>query len=172
MPPGGSGQIWPSGTDDRMRPLGKPLLALPAIAAIVLIPWTVGLATQLPHRAIAYHWNTAWAGLDIAIAIGLVLTSWLSHRRNVRVALTATATATLMCADAWFDLCTSAPGYSFAYAAAEATAELMVAAVCLVLGLRTRRNADRRIPGDLLASGGTTAGPRGVPLSAPGRGPV
>jgi hypothetical protein len=46
-----------------------------------------------------------------------------------------------MCADSWFDLCTSAPGHPFAYAVAEATAELMVAAVCLVIGLRTQQDA-------------------------------
>jgi hypothetical protein len=92
-----------------VRTLGKPLHPLSAITAIVLIPWTVGIATQLPHLAVAHHWNTAWAGLDVAIAIGLTLTSWLAHRRDVRAALAATATATLMCADDWSDLCTSAP---------------------------------------------------------------
>jgi hypothetical protein len=118
--------------------LGKRLAALPVVAAIVLIPWTVGVATQLPQLAMAYHWNTAWAGLDAAIAFGLALTSWLSRRREPRAALIATATTTLMCVDAWFDLCTSAPGYPFAYAVIEAAAELVLAAVCLVMGLRTR----------------------------------
>jgi hypothetical protein len=153
VPRGGSGQVEASGAEDRVRPLGKPLLALPAIAAIVLMPWTVGLATRLAHRAVAYHWNVAWAGLDVAIAIGLALTSWWGYRRDARAALSATATTTLMCADAWFDLCTSAPGHPFAYAAAEATAELMVAVVCLAIGLLTRRDRDGRIPADLLASG-------------------
>jgi hypothetical protein len=119
-----------------VRALGRPFLALPAIAAVALLPWTIGIATRLPHLAVAHHWNTAWAGLDVAIASGLALTSWLSRRRSARTALTATATATLMCADAWFDLCTSAPGYPFAYAAAEAAAELVVAAVCLFIGFR------------------------------------
>ena len=172
MPRGGSGQVEPSGTADRVRPPGRPLLALPAIAAIVLIPWTVGLATQLPHRAVAHHWNTVWAGLDAAIAIGLALTSWLSHRRDVRAALTATATTTLMCTDAWFDLCTSAPGHPFAYAAAEAAAELLVAAACLAVGLRTRRVADAHLPGDLLGSDDSAGGQRAVPLAAPGHGPA
>ena len=133
-----------------MRPLGRPLLALPAIAAIVLIPWTVGLATQLPYRTVAYHWNIAWTGLDSVIAIGLALTSWLSHRHDARAALTGTATTALMCTDAWFDMCTSAPGHPFAYAAAEAAAEFMVAAACRGIGLRTRRDAHARMPGDLL----------------------
>ena len=61
----------------RVRTLGKPLHALPAITAIVLIPWTVGIATQLPQLAVAHHWNTAWASLNVAI--GLALTSWLAH---------------------------------------------------------------------------------------------
>lgn len=172
MPPGGSGQIELSGTDDRVRPLGRLLLALPATAAIALIPWTVGLATHLPHRAVAYHWNTAWTGLDAVIATGLALTSWLSHRRNARAALTATATTSLMCTDAWFDLCTSAAGRAFAYAAAEATAELMVAVACLAIGLRTRRDADKRTPGDLLESGESVGERRAVPLVTPPQGPV
>ena len=46
-----------------------------------------------------------------------------------------------MCADGWFDLCTSAPGHPFAYAVAKATAELMVAAACLIIGLRTQQDA-------------------------------
>jgi hypothetical protein len=155
-----------------VRPLGKPLLALPAFAAIVLVPWTVGLATQLPHRIVAYHWNTAWTGLDSVIAIGLALTSWLSHRHDARAALTATATTTLMCTDAWFDLCTSAPGRPFAYAFVEAAAELMVAAACLAIGLRTRRNAHARMAGDLLGLGENPGGQRALPLAIPSKGPV
>jgi len=41
-----------------------------------------------------------------------------------------------MCADAWFDLCTSPAGSPFVCTVAEAAAELMVAAVCLAVGLR------------------------------------
>ncbi len=84
-------------------PFGRRALALPAIAAVVLVPWTIGIATRLPHSAVARHWNTAWAGLDVAITVGLTLTSWLGRRRDRRVTLTATATATLMCADVWFE---------------------------------------------------------------------
>lgn len=112
----------------------------------MLVPWTVGIATQLPHSAVARHWNTAWAGLDIAIMVGLALTSRLGRRRDGRVALTATATAMLMCADAWFDLCTSASGTPFACAVAEATAELVVAAVCLGIGLRAARVSPACVP--------------------------
>jgi len=58
-----------------MPAFGRRALALPAIAAVVLVPWTIGIATRLPHSAVARHWNTAWAGLDVAITVGLTLTS-------------------------------------------------------------------------------------------------
>jgi hypothetical protein len=152
-----------------VRALVKSFLALPPITAIALIPWTVGVATQLPDLALAHHWNTAWVGLDVAIAIGLALTTWLSHRRNPRSALVATATATLMCTDAWFDVCTSAPGSPFAYAAAEGAIELVVAAACLFIGLRSHR--DEVVPGESPASSGTTNGVA-VPSPEPDPSPV
>jgi hypothetical protein len=77
-----------------------------------------------------------------------------------------------MCADGWFDRCTSAPGHPFAYAVTEATAELMVAAACLIIGLRTQQDADGRPSDDLRLSAGPAAARRGVPLSAPGQGPM
>jgi len=76
--------------------------------------------------------------------VGLALTSWLGCRRDRRVTPAAAATATLMCADAWFDVCTSAPGSSFGYAVAEAVAELAVAAVCLAIGLRAQGTGSSR----------------------------
>jgi hypothetical protein len=82
--------------------------------------------------------------------------------------LAATATATLMCADGWFGLCTSAPGHPFAYAVAEATAELMVAAVCLVIGLRTQQDAAGRPSDDLRRP----TGPAVAWRAAVGAGPV
>lgn len=131
-----------------MPAFGRPALALPAAAAIVLVPWTVGIATRLPHSVVARHWNTAWAGLDVAITVGLALTSWLGCRRDSRVALAAIATATLMGADVWFDLCMSASGSSLAYAVAEAAIELMVAAACLVSGLHAPGMTTALEPGD------------------------
>jgi hypothetical protein len=109
------------------------LPAVPAIAAAALVPWTIGIATLLPRTATARHWNIVWAGLDLAITAGLASTSWLAHRHDRRVTLAAVATATLMCADAWFDLCTSDAGRPFATACASAAVELAVAATCLVV---------------------------------------
>jgi hypothetical protein len=144
-----------------MPAFGRPALALPAVAAVVLAPWTIGIATRLPHSAVARHWNTAWAGLDVAIMVGLTLTSWLGRRRDRRVALAATATATLMCADVWFDLCTSASEYPFACAVAEAATELMVATTCLAIGLRAPRVSAARAPDRGAGLPGQRRGERG-----------
>jgi hypothetical protein len=62
-------------------------------------------------------------------------------------------------------------GHPFAYAVAEATAELMVAA-CVIIGLRTQQDADGRPSDDLRLSAGPAVARRGVPLSAPGQGPM
>lgn len=68
-----------------------------------------------------------------------------------------------MYADGWLDLCTSAPGYPFACAVAGAAAELMVTAVCLVIGLRTQQDADGRRSDDLrLPAGPAVARRTGV----------
>jgi hypothetical protein len=117
-------------TLDRMDRISLP--AVPAIAAAALVPWTIGIATLLPPTATAWHWNIVWAGLDVAIIAGLASTSWLARRRDRRVTTAAVATATLMCADAWFDLCTSDAGWPFATACASAAVELTVAVTCLV----------------------------------------
>jgi hypothetical protein len=109
------------------------LPAVPAVAAAALVPWTIGLAALLPRTATVRHWNIVWAGLDVAIMTGLASTSWLAHRHDRRLTPAAVATATLMCADAWFDLCTSDAGRPFATACASAAVELPVAAACLVL---------------------------------------
>jgi hypothetical protein len=65
----------------------------------------------------------------------------------------ATATATLMCADAWFDLCTSGSGWPLAWAAATAAPELGLAALCLVIGLRGKPHDPGR-PGGIRAAAG------------------
>lgn len=115
------------------------------VAAVALVPWTAGIATQVPSSATAHHWNLAWAGLDVAITVGLAVTAWLAGRRDWRAALTATATTTLMCADSWFDVCTSGGGAPLTVALVEAVLELTLAMVCLRVGLST---VDRRAASD------------------------
>jgi hypothetical protein len=76
-------------------------------ACVVLIAWIILLGLTLPKRYNAAHWDLAWIGFDVALLIGLAGTAWAAWRRRAIIVLFATITATLMCADAWFDITTA-----------------------------------------------------------------
>ena len=68
------------------------------------------LSLTLPATMRAQNWSLAWVGLDGAEAAAALATAWLLTRRDQRAGLTALAGGTLLLVDAWFDVCTSAPG--------------------------------------------------------------
>jgi hypothetical protein len=108
-----------------------------------LLPWSALLAVTLPATTLAQHWSLAWTGLDVAEAAAALATAVLLSRGDRRASLPAAAGGTLLLVDAWFDVCTSAPGAGHAMALAEAGCvelPLAVAAwwVALVLSQETR----------------------------------
>lgn len=116
---------------DRLDSPPRPVLLRPVLlrrarlAALAvggfLLPWCVVLAITLPGTAHAQHWALAWVGLDGAEALAALVTAALLSRAATRVAaLPAAATGTLLLIDAWFDICTSAPGAAQAMSLAEA----------------------------------------------------
>ncbi|MGA8724598.1 MAG: hypothetical protein WB565_06115 [Acidimicrobiales bacterium] len=92
-----------------------------AAAALVLMPWIVYLAITLPKRDLDTHYRAAWVGFDILLVFVITRTAYLAFRMDPRVQLPATATATLLIVDAWFDI-TTAGGRG-------ATAEAIVLAI-------------------------------------------
>ena len=93
------------------------------------MPWCVVLSATLPRTAQAHHWSLAWTGLDGAEAIAALVTAALLARDDSRACLTAAAGGALLLTDAWFDVCTSAPGLEHTMAVAEAAlVELPLAA--------------------------------------------
>ncbi len=118
---------------------GVPRWAPAALIALgaAMVPWLFVLDAGLPDAARAFHWASAWTGLDLMECAGLLATGWLCRRRDARACLTAVATAALLVADAWFDTVTSAPGAQRALACALAAGtELPLAAGCVVLAVR------------------------------------
>jgi hypothetical protein len=106
-------------------------------AALLLVPWTIGLASSLPCRYVSAHWGIAWAGFDTALAAGLGLTGVAVLRRAAWLDRAAIATATLLAADAWFDVLTAGSAAAVAVASAEAVAvELPVAVLCIFVARR------------------------------------
>ena len=105
-----------------------------------LLPWCVLLLTTLPASTRACHWALAWTGLDAAEATAALATAVLLARGDRRASLTAMAGGTLLILDAWFDVCTSAPGLEHTLAVTEAVlVELPLAAAAGWLAVRLFR---------------------------------
>lgn len=115
------------------RPAFRWLVRLVAVSSVVLFPWAAYLAATLPASVSARHWPLAWTGLDVAMAAGLAATAWLAVRRDRRLAFPAVSTATLLLADAWFDVCTAPAGGPLAMALADMGIEVAEAFGCLAL---------------------------------------
>jgi hypothetical protein len=110
-----------------------------------LLPWCALLGATLPATTRAHNWSLAWMGLDAAEGVAALTTAVLLARADARVALTATAGGTLLLADAWFDVCTSAPGLDHAVAVAEAIfVELPLAGAAFWLALTLTGSRRRR----------------------------
>jgi hypothetical protein len=118
------------------------------LAALVLVPWVIVLVRMLPSDHRASHWDVAWGGFDVALAflmLGVALAAW---RRSPWLQSAATAAATLLFTDAWFDVLTSSGGADRLVAIAEAVlVELPLAVICVLLA----RDTERRLVEPLLA---------------------
>jgi hypothetical protein len=91
--------------------LPRWVIALYGASAIILIPWTYGLAKNLPSYHLAHHWDMAWVGFDIFMLILLVFTTIQAMQKTIWLAVSATSLSTLLLIDAWFDVLTSNPGH-------------------------------------------------------------
>jgi hypothetical protein len=106
-------------------------------AALVLVPWSIGLAHALPCRYLSRHWGIAWAGFDGALAATFALTSIAAVRHAPWLDRVAVAAVTLLAADAWFDVVTARSAVGVALATAEAVAvEFPIALLCLWVAQR------------------------------------
>ena len=113
-----------------------------AAAAVLLIPWTVYLAVTLPRRDIDTHYRGAWVGFDILLVMAILLTAYYAYRMDDRVQLPATATATLLIVDAWFDVMTAGRRTNIYEAVLMAICiEIPAALFSLYLARRVNRNA-------------------------------
>ena len=90
------------------------------IVAVGLIVWTVFLALSLPKENLEHHYRLTWTGFDLILVLAIYLTAHRAFRLDARVVYPATVVATLLVADAWFDITTST-------SAAEATQALILA---------------------------------------------
>jgi hypothetical protein len=112
---------------------------------LFLLPWSVVLGITLPASTFVPDWSLAWMGLDLAEAVAALLTALLLRRGSPRASLPAMAGAGVLCADAWFDVCTSPGGLSRWLAVGEALGlELPLAAAAIWLAVTLTRKANPR----------------------------
>src|SRR5205823_13272932 len=118
-------QVMPQPPTSRWIP---PLFLL---AALGLVPWVVVLVRLLPSTHRSAHWDVAWGGFDVALALLLLAVAVAAWRGSPWLEGAATAAATLLVVDAWFDVLTSSTGTELAVALVEALlVELPLAGVC------------------------------------------
>jgi hypothetical protein len=109
-------------------------------ACVVLAPWIVLLAIELPRRYVAGHWDVVWVGLDAALLVGLAVTAWAGWRRRQIVIVSALVTATLLVCDTWFDVLTAHAGRDQVLSVASAVLiQLPLAAVLFLAARRVLR---------------------------------
>jgi hypothetical protein len=97
----------PPETRQEIRDRARKMAWLYTGAAVVLLPWIVYLAITLPRRDLDRHYRWAWVGFDCLLVFAIVRTAYMAFRIDPRVQFPATATATLLFVDAWFDITTS-----------------------------------------------------------------
>jgi len=113
-----------------------------AAAALALVPWVVFLVRALPSDHRSAHWDVAWGGFDTALALLLVGVAVAAWRRSPWLEGAATAAATLLFVDAWFDILTASSRSELVTAIVEAAVvELPIAVFCLFLA----RSVERRL---------------------------
>jgi hypothetical protein len=119
------------------------------LAAVLLVPWVVGLVLLLPSAHRSAHWDIAWSGFDVILALLLTAVAVAAWRGSLWFEGAATAAATLLFVDAWFDVLTSSSRTELLVAVGEAVfVELPLAVLCLLLA----RDAERRLPAFIAVS--------------------
>ncbi len=112
-------------------PLPRWVAAVLFGLAILLVPWILYLTFTLPARHVTVHYDLAWVGFDVGLALTFAATAWAVVRGSHWLVPFAAVTATMLCCDAWFDVTTSRPGTELLEAIAQAAvAELPLAALC------------------------------------------
>jgi hypothetical protein len=82
-------------------------IALMALSAVALVPWTVYLAVTLPRAYVANNWDKTWVGFDLLLLVLMASTAVFGYLRRQMLVVTAFATGVLLICDAWFDVMTA-----------------------------------------------------------------
>lgn len=110
------------------------------VLALLLLPWMLVLAVELPDRQLSQNYRLAWVGFDLMLLLVLSRTAWLAWRRSPYLVIVASVAATLLIVDAWFDVTTASSEDQRYFAIAIAVlVELPLAAFSIQLARRAQQ---------------------------------
>ncbi len=113
-------------------------------ASAFLVPWILILYRTQPPRGVEHHLRLLWTGLDTLELLGLLSTGVGLLRRSRNTVIAAVFSATLLVADAWFNVIAT-KGHARAAAVGMAfLAELPLAALCFMVAHKMLRVSTSR----------------------------
>lgn len=117
-----------------------------ALGVLVMIPWSAWLAWSLPERSLAVNYDLAWAGFDVLLTLVLAAVAISAWRGGRWLPPLASATASLLVVDAWFDVVTShGRGERWEALLRAAFIELPLAVACIWLTLHSQAINESRL---------------------------
>ncbi|MFU8853435.1 hypothetical protein ACNAW0_20965 [Micromonospora sp. SL1-18] len=129
-----------------LRPAPRWVAPTFGVLALLTLPWVCYLALTLPRHVMSVHYRAAWVGFDLGLVATLALTAVQAYRGHRQVGLAASATATMLVVDAWFDVVTTPVGPDLALSVLlAALVELPLAAVCVWIARHGDRMVERRL---------------------------
>jgi hypothetical protein len=107
---------------------------------VALAAWIGVLAVTLPRFYRAGDWRGAWVGFDLAELIAFALTAWAAWRGRQVLIMCLIVLATLLLADAWFDVTLDVRTGDFTFSLLSAVlVEIPLAVIAIVSARRLLR---------------------------------
>ena len=116
-----------------------------ALFSLVLLPWTIYLGTRFLLGKSPRTTTSRGQASTSCCWRCWPARAFFALRRSRYLATAATATATLLVVDVWFDVMTSPPGQVLESVVLAMLIELPLAAVCVGLSYHTQQLAERRV---------------------------
>ncbi len=129
----------------RLGGIRRLVMAVFGAVGLGLIPWTVWLSSDLRPDHTSNHWDVAWTGFDVGLALAFLATAVAAWRRSPWTGFFAGAAGTLLVTDAWFDVMLEDAGGRRTAILEAILAELPMALVCFWIAARTERFLARAV---------------------------
>jgi hypothetical protein len=122
--------------DPKARVRRNIALSVAVAGCLFLCVWIGILAVTLPATYRASGWRAAWIGFDVAELLGFAAIAWTAWKGKQLLIVCLVVTATLLCADAWFDLTLDWGSHAFYWSLISALCAELPLAALMIFGAR------------------------------------